>query len=221
MATSIQYFLLNSTSSSPPHPTFEKAKKNPPLKFSRFSQKPIKGVQHKGIHQDNFKESFIFLSEKLSQQNSPQSCVNEAYSSILELCASRKALSQGQQVHAHFLKSAAAYDEVFLSTKLVFVYGKCGSVLDAEKVFYEISERTIFTWNAMIGAYVTNGEPFRALELFSHGMHDSGVPLDAHTFASVLKACGENTYLSLGTQIHGLLIKLQFGSNVFVTNSLM
>ncbi|KAK3036901.1 hypothetical protein RJ639_031519 [Escallonia herrerae] len=73
----------------------------------------------------------------------------------------------------------------------------------------------------MIGAYVTNGEPFRALELFSHGMHDSGVPLDAHTFASVLKACGENTYLSLGTQIHGLVIKLGFGSNVFVTNSLM
>ncbi|KAK2987129.1 hypothetical protein RJ640_019689 [Escallonia rubra] len=120
MATSIQYSLLNSTSSSPPHPTFEEARKNPPPKFSRFSQKPIKVAQLKGIHQDNFKESFIFLSEKLSQQNSPQSCVNEAYSSLLELCASRNALSQGQQVHAHFLKSAAAYDELAYKALCIF-----------------------------------------------------------------------------------------------------
>lgn len=102
----------------------------------------------------------------------------------------------------------------------MFMYGKCGSLLDAEKVFDRMCERSIFTWNAMIGAYVANGESFEALELYSM-MRVYGVPLDACTFPSVVKACGELENLCNGREIHALAIKLGFVDNAFIANSLV
>ncbi|KAK1309850.1 Transmembrane emp24 domain-containing protein p24beta3 [Acorus calamus] len=51
--------------------------------------------------------------------------------------------------------------------KLLFMYGKCGSVHDAHKMFDGMSQRTIFTWNALIGAYASNarslGDPWSSI----------------------------------------------------------
>lgn len=145
---------------------------------------------------------------------------DDAYSLILDLCAAQKALSQGQQIHAHVLKSNAVHDSVFLDTKLVLVYGKCGSLLDAKKVFDDMPELNIFSWNAMIGAYAANEDPLGALELYEE-MRTLDFSLDAHTFPSMLKACAAVKDLYVGCEIHGLAIKSGFLSNVFVVNSLV
>ncbi|KAA8550816.1 hypothetical protein F0562_002500 [Nyssa sinensis] len=215
MATSIHQFFFNPSTA---HPTLKKTQRNSRLKFPR---KSIKAPSLKEICQrGSLREAFESLSNSFTEQNPPHFYLDEAYSLVLELCASKKALSQGEQIHAHIIKSNAVYDSVFLSTKLVFMYGKCGSISNAEELFDRMCERTIFTWNAMIGAYVTNGEPLGALGLFSE-MHVSGVPPDARTFPCILKACGGLNDLHCGTVIHGLTIKLGFVSNVFVINSLV
>ncbi|KAK1296592.1 Pentatricopeptide repeat-containing protein [Acorus calamus] len=149
----------------------------------------------------------------------------QSYSTILELCASHKSLSQGQQIHAHILKSSPLHDidenSVFLSTKLLFMYGKCGSLHDAHKMFDGMSQRTIFTWNALIGAYASNAEEsWRSLELYSE-MRLSGTHPDACTFASALKACGVHGDLGFGLEMHGLAIKGGYVSFDFVVNSLI
>lgn len=100
------------------------------------------------------------------------------------------------------------------------MYGKCGSFLDAEKVFDKMSERTIFTWNAMIGASVSSGRYLEALELYEQ-MRLLGVPLDAFTFPCVLKACGALGESRLGSEIHGVAVKCGYGAFVFVCNALI
>lgn len=100
------------------------------------------------------------------------------------------------------------------------MYGKCGSVASAEKVFDKMRERTIFTWNAMIGACVSNGEPLGALELYRE-MRVSGVPLDSCTFPCILKACGLLNDLRCGMETHGFAIKSGCHSVSFVVNSLV
>ncbi|PSS06353.1 Pentatricopeptide repeat-containing protein [Actinidia chinensis var. chinensis] len=220
MTLSIQQFLVNSPLTLLGHSNLKKTQKKPPLQVSKFSQKSVKPASLKEIcQQGSLKEAFLSLSS-FTGQHPPQFCLDEAYSLVLELCASKKCLSQGQQIHTHIVKSNAVDDLVFLSTKLVFMYGKCGTLLNAEEVFDRMPERTIFSWNAMIGAYVANGEPFGALELY-RTMRVYGVPLDSCTFPCVFKACGELKDLRYGTEIHGLAIKLGFFSNVFVVNSLM
>ncbi|XP_052169873.1 pentatricopeptide repeat-containing protein At3g63370, chloroplastic [Diospyros lotus] len=218
MTASIQQLLVSPPSTFPGHSI---SKKNPPLPLSEFSRKSAKTLSVKLIDLGGgIKEAFLSLSSSFVGPNPSQFCLDRAYSSVLELCASEKCLSQGQQIHTHIVKSNAVEDSLFLSTKLVFMYGRCGAPLNAEKVFDRMRERTTFTWNALIGAYVTNGEPFGALELYER-MRISGVPLDACTFPCVLKACGQLQNIHTGFEIHGLAIKTGLASNLFVVNSLL
>ncbi|KAL6970019.1 hypothetical protein U1Q18_029727 [Sarracenia purpurea var. burkii] len=206
VAASVQYFLANTPSTLLGDISW---KKTPLLQSYKTSQKFVKTPSLKEIcRQGSLNDAFLSLSSSFAGQNRTQFCLDEAYSLVLELCARKKCLSQGQQIHT---KSNSVDDLVFLSTKLAFMYGKCGSLLEAEEVFDRMCERTIFSWNAMIGAYVANGEPFGALELY-RTMRVSGVPLDACTFPRVLKACGELNNICVGTGIHGLAIKLGFVS---------
>ncbi|KAJ0986946.1 hypothetical protein J5N97_005302 [Dioscorea zingiberensis] len=157
----------------------------------------------------------------LSFHHSPFLHSQEVYSSILELCASHKALLQGQQIHAHVLTSnALVNDDGFLSTKLLFMYGKCGHLSHAKRVFDEMSQRTVFSWNAMIGAYVSVGQPWEAVKLFKE-MIFCGVVPDACTFALVLRDCGEVENIDLGNEVHGLAIKHGFLLNTLVVNALI
>ncbi|CAO2818861.1 unnamed protein product [Amaranthus hypochondriacus] len=213
--------LISSLSISPNYSMLKTTHYNFPLKTSNFETKSIilptlKEICKKG----SLKLAFQSLSNYLSHQNDALLSPDEAYSSVLELCADKKAVREGQQIHAHIITSIGQKDSVFLKTKLVFLYGKCGLVLDAKKLFDEMPQRTIFSWNAMLGAYVSNGMPWEALELY-YEMRVLGVKVDAFTFPCVLKACGLIKELKLGKEIHGYALKCGCGSNGFVVNALV
>uniref|UniRef100_A0A2N9G6I8 DYW domain-containing protein n=1 Tax=Fagus sylvatica TaxID=28930 RepID=A0A2N9G6I8_FAGSY len=219
MTASVTLCHFTTSSTLMNHPILKKPQLNPPLQIHQFSQKPIKTPSFKEVgNHASLKEAFQTLTRLFPAQN--QFCPEEAYSSILELCASKKAVSLGQQAHAHMIKSFAVCESVFLSTRLVFMYGKCGSILSAEKVFDKMPQRTIFTWNAMIGAYVSNGEPLGALSLYRE-MRVLGIPLDSCTFPCLLKACGALNNLRCGAEIHGLAIKCGYDSIIFIVNSIV
>ncbi|KAK9747713.1 hypothetical protein RND81_02G010800 [Saponaria officinalis] len=215
-STPIQLNSSLSSSSLPNFPMLKNANFNFSLKTSKSLTKSIKSPTFKVVYNvQNLKQAFNSLTNYLINQN-----VDEAYSSVLEICAENKALKEGQQIHAHVITSNGHNNLVFLRTKLVFMYGKCGSVLDAKKVFDEMPERTIFSWNAMLGAYVSNGHPWDALELYRE-MRVFDVMVDACTFPCILKACGLIKDLKVGTEIHGYALKCGFDYNGFIVNALV
>ncbi|XP_028801723.1 pentatricopeptide repeat-containing protein At3g63370, chloroplastic [Neltuma alba] len=195
---------------------------SPLVHCSKLSHKPIKMPSLKEYcRQGSLKDAFQSLTQLFAANHSSNNfSLEEPYSLILDLCASQKSLSQGKQIHGRMIKSYGLCDSVFLNTKLVHMYGKCGSFIDAEKVFDEMCDRTIFTWNAMLGAYVSNGEHMKAIALYEE-MRVLGVSLDAHTFPCVLKACGALSEPRLGAEIHGMAIKSGYGAFVFVSNALI
>ncbi|XP_054804151.1 pentatricopeptide repeat-containing protein At3g63370, chloroplastic [Prosopis cineraria] len=204
------------------HSMLQKIWLSPPVHGSRLTYKPIKiPFLKENCRQGNLKDAFKSLTLLLaSDHSSDHFSLEEPYSRVLDLCASQKSLSQGKQIHGRMIKSCGLCHSVFLNTKLVHMYGKCGSSLDAEKVFDEMSDRTIFTWNAMLGAYVSDGKHMKALALYEE-MRALGVSLDAHTFPCVLKACGALKEPHLGAEIHGMAIKCGYGAFVFVSNALI
>ncbi|XP_010279265.1 PREDICTED: pentatricopeptide repeat-containing protein At3g63370, chloroplastic [Nelumbo nucifera] len=213
--------LLHSYSSLATYPTFPKTQKSPSLQLSKLSEHRATTTSLKEICKNgDLKRAFLSFTSFFANQSPPPFPLDEAYSSILDLCALKKAIEQGQQIHAHILTSNCAFDSAFLSTKLVFMYGKCGAPMEAQKLFDQIPHRTIFTWNAMIGAYVSNGKPYRALQLYRE-MRMLGVTPDACTFPCILKACAGLIDLQSGAEIHGLAIKCGFGSFLFVANALV
>ncbi|XP_010912573.2 pentatricopeptide repeat-containing protein At3g63370, chloroplastic-like [Elaeis guineensis] len=107
----------------------------------------------------------------------------------------------------------------FLSTKLMFMYGKFGHLSSAQRLFEEMPQRTIFTWNTLIEVYASHGLPFKAIELY-HEMWMSRLMPDACTFASVLNACNGLEDIHCGTEIHDVAIKYGSDSTTFVANAL-
>ncbi|KAL1539717.1 pentatricopeptide repeat-containing protein, chloroplastic [Salvia divinorum] len=207
MATVFPHMQLSFASiSTPPPPP-------PPPSLTTF---PLLKLRQKP---SNLRHPLVSFTHKLFSSASNIS-LDQTYASFLDHCAAQKSLPQGKQIHALIIKRHNVDDFVFLATKLVLLYGKCGSLLDAEDLFDEIPQRSIFAYNALVGAYVSYGETRRAIQLYAD-MRFLDVPVDAHTCSSVLKACAGERDTSCGREIHGYMIKLGFLSNDIAVNSLV
>lgn len=108
-------------------------------------------------------------------------------SSLLNACANLSAYEQGKQVHVHILKFGFMSD-IFAGNSLVNMYAKCGSIDDANRAFFEIPERGIVSWSAMIGGLAQHGHGKEALQLFNQ-MLDNRISPNHITLVSVLCAC--------------------------------
>lgn len=183
------------------------------MPFPFLSHSPTHSLKQ-ACSQGRLVEASLALSTLSHKSPSEETC-----SSILDLCASQKAARQGQQIHSRIIKSVGG-DSCFLETKLLFMYGKCGYISDAQNLFDGMLQRSVFTWNALIGAYVSNGFPVEAIGVYLQ-MRILGASPDACTFASVLKAFGAVNDLDCGVELHGLGIKSGVISNVFVSNALV
>ncbi|KAL6646439.1 hypothetical protein ACP70R_018047 [Stipagrostis hirtigluma subsp. patula] len=93
--------------------------------------------------------------------------------SAISACASLKLLSQGMELHCHAIK-VGSVNNVLSGNSLVDMYAKCGEIVAARRIFNEIPEKDIFSWNSMVAGYAQAGYCGKAYELFckmeSHGV---------------------------------------------------
>ncbi|KAL3839288.1 hypothetical protein ACJIZ3_023879 [Penstemon smallii] len=113
------------------------------------------------------------------------------------------------------LKSDLAVANCFLS-----MYLRCGSVGMARRLFDEIPEKGLITWNAMISGYSQNGLAKEVLDLY-HDMQLSGLCPDEVTFVGVLSSCANLGSQRIGLEIEEKLERRGFGSNPFLKNALI
>eukprot|EP01018_Ginkgo_biloba_P004534 Gb_08029 [translate_table: standard] len=90
---------------------------------------------------------------------------SSTYAPFLEACTHMKFLAGGKQVHTHMIKTGFESDN-FIETKLVIMYARCCSLVDAQRVFDKIPEPNLVSGNAMITGYAQNGKPDYARQLF-------------------------------------------------------
>ncbi|TKY69974.1 Pentatricopeptide repeat-containing protein [Spatholobus suberectus] len=127
------------------------------------------------------------------------------YSSLIAQCAQTKSLTTLRAVHTNVIKSGISY--LFLGHKLIDGYIKCGSLAEAHKLFDELSNRHIVTWNSMISSHISHGKSKEAVE-FYRNMLVEGVLPDAYTFSAISKAFSELGLLRHGQRAHGLAVVL-------------
>lgn len=97
--------------------------------------------------------------------------------------------------------------DIYLATRLVDMYAKCGSIVDAQHVFESLSNRNGAVWNALIGGYAALEQGETALKLYCQMMEAAEVP-NSWIFVSVLKACGGLAAKEHGAIVYGHLIKV-------------
>ncbi|XP_044489399.1 pentatricopeptide repeat-containing protein At1g59720, chloroplastic/mitochondrial [Mangifera indica] len=139
----------------------------------------------------------------------------------LKACAYLFALSEGKQAHAQILKYGCGSD-VYINNSLIHFYASCGCLDLAEKLFENMVDRSIVSWNVMIDAFVQFGEFDSALKLFVQ-MQKLFEP-DGFTLQSIISACAGLGALSIGMWAHAYILnKCEYGlvSDILINNSLV
>ncbi|GJN38823.1 hypothetical protein PR202_gb27899 [Eleusine coracana subsp. coracana] len=108
------------------------------------------------------------------------------YDAAVTACVERRALREGRQVHARMV--AAGYrPALYLATRLVIMYARCGALEDARNVLDGMPERNVVSWTAMISGYSQNGRPEQALELFITMLRDGSSLLDMYAKSETIQ----------------------------------
>jgi pentatricopeptide repeat protein len=124
---------------------------------------------------------------------------------VLSGCARTGALKQGKEVHCYLITNGFEL-HVSVGNALIDMYAKCGNVEDAHHVFNRMSEKTVISWNTMIGGYGMHGLGEAALKLF-HEMQHNNVKSDYITFIAVLSACSHAGLTKQGLEIFYCMIQ--------------
>ncbi|XP_057848354.2 pentatricopeptide repeat-containing protein At4g02750-like [Cryptomeria japonica] len=111
------------------------------------------------------------------------------------------------------------FTNTLFQNTLINMYGKCGNLMDARKVFDHMIGRDSFSWNTVIAAYQRHGFPQEALTLFSQ-MQGTVIQCDQFTFGSILAACAKMGALEQGTEIHKAIIESGLLLDVIVGTAL-
>ncbi|EXB53967.1 hypothetical protein L484_022935 [Morus notabilis] len=75
---------------------------------------------------------------------------------VIKACSGLLDVGLGREVHGMAVKMALVSD-VFVGNALVGMYGKCGFLEDAVRVFEKMPERNLVSWNSMIRGFSENG----------------------------------------------------------------
>ncbi|GAA0152088.1 hypothetical protein LIER_10657 [Lithospermum erythrorhizon] len=107
--------------------------------------------------------------------------------SVLSACGHLGALGLGNDVIRYLRESQIDFSRSIYNA-LIFMYSKCGSMKDAENIFYEMKSRDVISYNTLITGFATYGNGKKAVKLLWK-MDQEGVSPDRITFIGVLTAC--------------------------------
>ncbi|KAI8556390.1 hypothetical protein RHMOL_Rhmol05G0249200 [Rhododendron molle] len=141
------------------------------------------------------------------------------YAHLISACASLRSVEHGRKVHHHILANSFKQD-IILQNHVLNMFGKCGALKDARKVFDEMPERNVVSWTSVIAGYTQHGQESDAVKLFLT-MRQRDVMPDQFTFGNVIRACSSLRSIELGRQLHALVIKSECGSYLIAQNALI
>ncbi|KAH7286186.1 hypothetical protein KP509_33G062000, partial [Ceratopteris richardii] len=127
--------------------------------------------------------AFTLLERMTCEGVKPNSVM---FTAILKACGRSDAISSGRQIHDQILRHGYHQYDIVCGA-LIDMYVKCGSLIDAHKVFDSLSKQDIASWGALIAGYAQSGHFFSAFDLLQK-MQLDGMKPDLSMFLSVLKA---------------------------------
>lgn len=203
------------------------------------------------VHHGRFEEALtLFRKMHLSKIYMDEFALTSAISA----CANAGLLGHGKQVHAYVLKTEKNPSRDFslsVNNALVTLYYRCGNSHLGRKVFDQMPERDLISWNAALSGYASAGQieeartffrdmPERSLlawtviisALAQNGFGEEALNLFSqmrlegfepcdYTFAGAVTSCAVLGSHEHGRQLHGQIMKLGHDSSLSVGNALI
>lgn len=147
------------------------------------------------------------------------------FPALLKACASLPNLHTGKIIHGTIIKMGLQYDP-FITTSLINMYVKCGSLCSAVQVFDFISQceyldRDVTIWNAMLDGYIRNELTEECMGLFRR-MQELAVKSDEYSLSILLRLFNNGRMgFSRVKEVHAYVIRNSFGHDPFVVTALI
>ncbi|XVF82593.1 hypothetical protein PTKIN_Ptkin16aG0061900 [Pterospermum kingtungense] len=156
-------------------------------------------------------EALLLFRQMLSDGTQPDEI---SINSVFGACSQLSALRLGKEAHCYALKAFLAED-VFVGCSIIDMYAKSGCIEQSQRVFDELKQKDVASWNAIIVGYGFHGYGKEALELFEK-MQAFGQKPDVFTFVGILMSCSHSglveeglKYFNQMQKLHGLTPKLE------------
>lgn len=166
----------------------------------------------------HFSEALEFLKLMVSEGVRPDGVT---IASILPTCTHLELLDLGKEIHAYVMRNLDLSENLFVASALVDMYSNCKQVISGARIFNRTVTRNISVWNAMLAGYTRNGHFHEALMLFIEMLEVGAFSPNSTTMASVLPSFVHSQACLDAESIHGFVIKLGFGKDLYVQNALV
>ncbi|KAL3652366.1 hypothetical protein CASFOL_002047 [Castilleja foliolosa] len=189
------------------------------LAFSKITRPtlPIWNQMIRGLSQSDYPVDALNLFDKM--RDSDMRGDNLTFIFVCKACSKISDVLYGKRVHVHVTKLGFG-SYLYVCNALIHMYGFCGEIRYSRKVFDEMPERDLVSWNSLICAYSQCANYDDVLGLFN-AMRVENITADAVTMVKVILACnylGEFKLLdSMVDYIEGNFVEI----DVYLGNTLI
>jgi pentatricopeptide repeat protein len=170
----------------------------------------------------------LFTHIKLHNSHFPQSSLQfctytnqePLVSALIFALKSCSSISYCRAIHARVFKSVN-YSDGFIGDQLVSAYSKFGVAEDAQKLFDEMPNKDVVSWNSLISGFSQRGCISKCLSALFRMKFEMGMKPNEVTLISVISACSDIGALDVGKYTHGYALKLGMLLETKVGNSLV
>ncbi|RXH82082.1 hypothetical protein DVH24_036423 [Malus domestica] len=138
----------------------------------------------------------IFYYNRMLSSGSDSSPDTYTFSFVLKACEKLKARKKCEEIHGAVVRFGYESD-VVVCTNLMRSYAGDGLIESAEKVFDNMPERDLVSWNSMISCYSQQGLHHEALKMYNV-MRNENLGLDGFTIVGLLSSCAHLGALNTG-----------------------
>lgn len=149
----------------------------------------ISGSSQNGHYRNALEFSYQMQAEGIKPNS-------DTIASLFRACAGLSVLQKGKEAHCLSIRNGYIEDP-FVCTALIDMYGKCGDLKSAYRVFVAARNKTLASWNSMIMGFSTYGLGEDAISLF-HRMQEEKLKPDAITMTALLSGCRHSGLIDEG-----------------------
>ncbi|KAJ8770583.1 hypothetical protein K2173_018074 [Erythroxylum novogranatense] len=136
---------------------------------------------------------------------------------MLQGCCACGSFMQGEQLHCYVIKAGLLVD-VSIQNSILRMYSRMDCIEEAEKVFNDIDEKDVVSWNTLINYHSLRGDVDRVVGCFNQ-MRGQMLP-SKETLTSIVSAFAKAGNLVEGEILHCFSMKVGLCDNILLTSLL-
>ncbi|KAK9279976.1 hypothetical protein L1049_013660 [Liquidambar formosana] len=135
------------------------------------------------LHYQLYIEALDLFDEMKAENSKPD---HLTVAGVLSACAHLGSLEMGRKIHIYAQNHRLA-SSIHVTTSLIDMYAKCGSIKSSLEVFYKSQVKDIYCWNAIISGLALHGYVTKLMSARDCDMSDGEFMMLANLYAS----CGQ------------------------------